>query len=411
MSHRTAAWLAWALCALSLALTTLSLLLLAMNASHPDVTIYYFWLETTLVAAGYSTVGAIVASRLPSIPVGWLFCAIGLGFGATHFSAEYATYALLAVPGSLPGGETLAWIQSWLPFPTLGLVVFLVLLFPAGRLPSDRWRWFAWVTVAAVLAGATLQAFSSQTTLRFGADQTYLVHNPLGVEGLPDAGLEVQALMYGLIAVGTSSMLLRLRHAGSIQRQQIKWFAYATAVVISGVILKNTLFPMLGEVWIWWTGFILTAVGVVTSPAAMGVAILRYRLYNIDVLINRTLVYGSLTAMLVGVYVGSIVVLQGLLRALTGQESQLAVVASTLAIAALFNPLRRRLQSFVDRRFYRSKYDARKTLEAFSIKLRDETDLDALSDDLVGVVQETMQPAHVSLWLRPDTASKGHQPD
>jgi two-component system, NarL family, sensor kinase len=230
MSRRTAAWLAWSLCALSLTLTTLSLLLLAMNASHPDVTIYYFWLETTLVAAGYSTVGAIVASRLPSIPVGWLFCAIGLGFGATHFSAEYATYALLAVPGSLPGGEALAWIQSWLWVPTLGLVVFLVLLFPDGRLPSDRWRWFARFTVAVVLAGAILQAFSSQTTRSFGALQTSLVQNPLGIEGLPDIGLEVQALMYGLIVVGTASMLLRLRHAGSIQRQQIKWFAYAKSL-------------------------------------------------------------------------------------------------------------------------------------------------------------------------------------
>jgi hypothetical protein len=180
-------------------------------------------------------------------------------------------------------------------------------------------------------------------------------------------------------------------------------------VVISGVILKNTIYPAVGVTWVWWVGLILTAVGVVSSPIAMGVAIFRYRLYEIDTLINRTLVYGSLTATLVALYFVGIVVLQRLFVALTGEKSTLAVVASTLVIAALFTPLRRRIQSFIDRRFYRRKYDARKTLEAFSAQLRDETDLNALSDDLVGVVRETMQPAHVSLWLHPDTTSESEQ--
>jgi hypothetical protein len=217
--------------------------------------------------------------------------------------------------------------------------------------------------------------------------------------------------MYTLVVVGASSMLLRLRHAGRVERQQIKWFAYATAVVISGVILKNSVYPAVGVSWVWWVGLILTAVGVASSPVAMGLAILRYRLYEIDLIINRTLVYGSLTVLLVAVYLGGVVLLQYTFRTLTGEGSQLAVVASTLAIAALFVPLRRRIQSFIDRRFYRSNYDAAKTLEAFSAKLRGETDLDALRDDLVGVVRETMQPAFVSLWLRPDTASKGEQVD
>jgi hypothetical protein len=178
-------------------------------------------------------------------------------------------------------------------------------------------------------------------------------------------------------------------------------------VVISGVILKNTIYPAVGVTWVWWVGLILTAVGVVSSPIAMGVAIFRYRLYEIDTLINRTLVYGSLTAMLIGLYFVGIVVLQSLFVVLIGEKSTLAVVASTLVIAALFTPFRRRIQSVVDRRFYRRKYDARKTLESFSTQLRNETDLKALSDDLVEVVRETMQPAHVSLWLRPETASKG----
>jgi hypothetical protein len=211
----------------------------------------------------------------------------------------------------------------------------------------------------------------------------------------------VEAFMYALVVVGASSMLLRLRHAGPIERQQIKWFAYTTAVAISGIVLKNTVYPVVGVTLVWWAGFVLTVVGLAGNPIGMGVAILRYRLYQIDHIINRTLVYGSLTAVLALVYVGSVVVLQGVLRILTGQESQLAVVVSTLAIAGLFIPLRRGMQSFVDRRFYRRKYDATKTLEAFGAKLKDETNLDAVSNNLVGVVRETMQPTHVSLWLRP----------
>jgi hypothetical protein len=213
------------------------------------------------------------------------------------------------------------------------------------------------------------------------------------------------------VAVGASSMLARLRHAGTIERQQIKWFAYATAVAISGVILKNTVYPPVGVMWVWWVGLVLTTVGVVSSPVAMGIAIFRYRLYEIDTLINRTLVYAPLTALLVALYFGAIVLLQSVFVALTGEQSTLAVVASTLLIAALFNPLRRRIQSLIDRSFYRRKYDAAKTLEGFSLKLRDETDLEALSDDLVGVVRETMQPAHASLWLRSETVGQRDRED
>jgi hypothetical protein len=313
-----------------------------------------------------------------------------------HFSAEYAIYTLLARPGSLPGGEASVWIWSWVWVPAIGLVVFLDLLFPNGRLPSARWRWFAWFTIASVLAGVLLAAFSPGPILQLP------LQNPLGTERLPNVYRMVEAFMYALVVVAVSSMLMRLRRVGWVERQQIKWFAYTTAVAISGIILKNTVYPAVGVRWVWWAGFVLTVVGLAGNPIGMGVAILRYRLYGIDVLINRTLVYGSLTAVLALVYVGSVVLLQGAFRALTGQESQLAVVASTLAIAGLFIPVRRRMQSFVDRRFYRRKYDATKTLEAFGAKLRDETDLDAVSDDLVGVVRDTMQPTHVSLWLRPD---------
>ena len=202
-------------------------------------------------------------------------------------------------------------------------------------------------------------------------------------------------------------MFARLRHATWVERQQIKWFAYAITVTATGAILTYTIGEASGIPWVRGIGFVVVMIGLMGIPTSVGIAILRYRLYDIDHIINRTLVFGALTTLLVAVYVGSVVSLQGALRALSGQESQLAVVASTLLIAALFNPLRRRIQSFIDRRFYRKKYDARKTLEAFSTKLRDETDLEAVSGDLVGVVRETMQPAHVSLWLRPDPRPRG----
>jgi cytochrome b subunit of formate dehydrogenase len=394
MGGRKASWLAWSACAFSLAVTALTVLLIVLLL-RSDTPIYYYWLETSMVAVGYSTVGAIVASRLPESPIGWLFCAIGLIFGISHFSAEYAAYALLAPSRSLPAGEAFAWLTSWIWVGGLGLIVFLDLLFPNSRLPSARWRWFARFTAIVLLPAAILAALSPGLIL------SSTLNNPLGIEGLPNASKAIEAFMCVLVAVGASSMLARLRHAGRIERQQIKWFAYATAVAISGVILKNTVYPAVGVTWVWWVGLVLTTVGVVSSPIAMGIAILRYRLYEIDIIINRTLVYGSLTATLVALYFVGIVVLQSLFVVLIGEKSTLAVVASTLMIAALFTPLRRRIQSFIDRRFYRRKYDAAKTLEAFSAQLRNETDLEALSDDLVGVVRETMQPAHVSLWLGP----------
>jgi hypothetical protein len=399
MSGRTASWLAWSAGVLSLSLTALSYLLIVLLL-YSDTPIYYYWLETSMVAVGYSIVGAIIASRLPESPIGWLFCAIAFSFAVVHFSAEYAAYALLAPPRSLPGGQAFAWLTSWVWVFGLVLVVFLDLLFPTGRLPSARWRWFARFTAIVLLPASVLAALSPGLILSSN------LNNPLGVEGLPDASKAIEAFMYALVVVGASSMLGRLSHAGRIERQQIKWFAYATVVVISGVILKNGVYPAVDLTWVWWVGLILTAVGVVGSPVAMGVAIFRYRLYQIDIIINRTLVYGSLTTLLVALYLGVIVVLQSLFVVLIGEKSTLAVVASTL-----FNPFRRRIQAIVDRRFYRRKYDTRKTLEAFSAHLRNETDLEALSDDLVGVVRETMQPAHVSLWLRPDTPSKVTQED
>ena len=408
MTHRTAALLAWSLWALSMALTALSLILLILNSSHPEVPVYTFWAENVLFSVGYSSVGAVIVPRLPpENRIGWLFCAIGFLWAVIHFIGEYAIYTLLAAPGSLPAGELASWIYSWLWVPSLGLLVFLSLLFPNGRLPSARWRWFARLSALLTLVGMVLAAFSpGQIILGLPA-----IRNPLGIEGLPNAYKPVQALMLILIAVSVASLLMRRLYARGVERQQTKWFTYTAAVASSGAILDYIISEPLELVWLGRVGHALVLIGLAGMPISMGIAITRYRLYEIDTLINRTLVYGSLTAILAVVYFGGIIVLQRFFVVLTGQQSTLAVVASTLLIAALFTPLRRRIQSFIDRRFYRGKYDARKILEAFSATLRDEMDLDAVSDDLLAVVRDTMQPAHVSLWLRPETARKGEQTD
>jgi len=236
------------------------------------------------------------------------------------------------------------------------------------------------------------------------------VNHPLGIEMATGTINPVETIMYTLGLIAAASVLVRLRHSKGVEREQVKWFAYAVVVLATSAILAYVVPESTDVGWLRWVSTVLVVGSVVGLPVAVGIAILRYRLYEIDTLINRTLVYGSLTATLVALYFVGIVVLQRVFVALMGEQSTLAIVASTLLIAALFNPLRRRIQSFIDRRFYRRKYDTRKTLEAFSAQLRDETDLEALRGDLVGVVRETMQPAHVSLWLRRDTPSKGEQP-
>ena len=386
-----------------MALTALSYLVIALNL-RLDAPVYFYWLEPTTIAIGYSVIGAIIASRLPAHPIGWLCCAIGFKGALEHFSSEYAISALVAHREALAGGKAMLWLCNWAWIVMFGLIVYLILLFPNGRLPSSRWRWFAWLSVALTLLAAVLMAISPDAVLDVlgSSDNVHISFpNPLGIEGLPNLYRPVQTLVLALGLVAAASVVVGRRGARGIERQQMKWLLYAAALFFVGNVLKNTIFSPLGGVsWGLWIGYLLVAVGGLGGPIAIGIAILRYRLYEIDTLINRTLVYGSLTAALVALYFGGIVVLQRLFVLLTGEQSTLAVVASTLLIAALFNPLRRRIQSFIDRRFYRKKYDARKTLEAFSAKLRDETDLEALNAELIEVVRETMQPAHISLWLR-----------
>jgi hypothetical protein len=402
MSYRTAAWLAWSLWALSVALTALSLLLLVLIRSHPGIHVFDWWLVSSLVVID-ATVGAIVASRRPENPVGWLLCLSGIATSTSTFASQYAIYALLARPDSLPAGEAMAWIASWTLPIMISVQVFYLLLFPTGRLPSRRWRPVAWLTVAFVVVGVVLAALSPGAYL--GALGP--IRNPLGIEGLTPIYKAVLYIMTpALFIAAVFSLAVRLRRAVGVERQQLKWLAYAAGGVAISSMLIITTIALDTPRWYEWVVNAIVVVLTPSVPIAIGIAILRYRLYDIDLLINRTLVYGSLTVTLVALYFGGIVVLQRVFVVLTGQQSTLAVVASTLLIAALFTPLRQRIQSFIDRRFYRSKYDAAKTLSAFNSRLRDETDLEALNDDLVGVVAETMQPAHVGLWLRPESATE-----
>ena len=392
MSARTAAWFAWAVCVLTLGVTVLSFLLIALSASM-NTPAYFFWLDLTVIAVGYSVIGAIIASRLPDHPIGWICCAIGLIAAVDHFGGEYAVYGLLAQSENLVGGRVMLWLQGWFWMLFVGLIVFLLLLFPNGQLPSRRWRPFAWLSVAVISFGVIWSSVISPD-VRFDAPPS-----------------PVQLLVLGLGLVAAASVIVGRRGARGVERQQIKWLLYAGTIWFVGALLKIviTYFAPAEASLGLWVGYLLLAVGGLGGPTAIGIAILRYRLYEIDTLINRTLVYGALTASLAAVYFGGVAVTQTIFGVATGQGQlpQLAIVVSTLIIAALFNPLRHRIQGFIDRRFYRRKYDAALTLEVFSAKLRDETDLETLNEELVSVVRETMQPTHVSLWLRPDTVARG----
>jgi len=399
MSRRTAAWLAYFLVALAVLLGVLGSLLLLLNDRFPPPSG-----DILLAFVSFLIVGVLIASHRPENPIGWMFCIIGLASVWEFFANEYAFYALVTQPSALPGGVWMGWSRFWTAAIAWPLMFFSLLLFPTGRLPSPRWRPFAWFAVAVFVLLDVLAVFEP------GQLPDIPVPNPTGVEradGIIKSSQNILIpLTVGIVLTMAASVIVRFRRARGEERQQMKWLAY-TAVFLGPLLRVSVLnFQVLHNRVIEFAVGILGPVAIVAIPAAVGVAILRYRLYEIDLLINRTLVYGSLTATLVALYFGTVVLLQWLFVALTGQQSTLAVVASTLLIAALFNPLHHRIQSFIDRRFYRSKYDARKTLEAFSAKLRDETDLEALSAELAGVVRETMQPAHVSIWLRPDEAPR-----
>ncbi|CAN5293968.1 hypothetical protein BH18ACT10_BH18ACT10_15440 [soil metagenome] len=363
----------------------------------------------------FAVVGAMLLAKRPANLIGWILSAIALLLAIPLAGGAYATYVMIARGRPDALAIVGAWAVNWFWFLMLALaLIYLPMLFPDGRLLSRRWLPVAVLAGIGPLGIVLLRALVD--TLSLNEAPGFTIDNPIGIEGLGRVeDLPIFGVLNGLFIAGgvgaVASVVVRFRRSRGIERQQMKLFAYVTAVFLGGAVLTGAVSDATGVRWLEGSSYVLSMVGLVGLPIAVGVAILRHRLYDIDVIINRTLVYLSLTVMLLLLYIGGVTATQALLGALTGHQKlpQLAVVISTLVIAALFNPLRRRTQGFIDRRFYRNKYDAEQVLASFSARLRDETDLETLSGDLISVVRDTVQPEHVLLWLRPSDATGTHK--
>jgi hypothetical protein len=379
---------AWTLLAIYVALAAAAVALVVFQGASADAL-------GALGFAGFAGVGTLIALRRPNNAVGWLLLTIAITFAGGEVGMDYVEEA------SNPARVSVAWMMSWSEYVWFWLaVVFLPLLFPHGRLPSRRWRPALWLGGAGLALGAVGSALTpGPFELREGSR----IDNPLGVDGGVPEALGLISTLAQVIAVvlAAASLVVRFRRARGVERQQLKWFAYVgflalacLSIAMVGNSLSGGDAPALTALAVvgWLTGLTLVGLGL---PAATGLAILRHRLYDVDVVIRRTLVYAALTITLGATYLGLV-----LLVGLAVGRSGFAVAVSTLAVAALFRPALGRIQAVVDRRFYRRRYDAARTLEAFGLRLRDELDLEALAADLRGVVDQTVQPAHVSLWLR-----------
>jgi hypothetical protein len=348
---------------------------------------------------GFAVVGTVVATRQPKNPVGWLLLFVG-GAAVTGFlSGAYAVRSLRG--GGLPAGDIAEWVSSWIWFPGIGcLITFVLLLFPQGELPSPRWRVVGFasalmlilVTLSLALVPGPMDPFDPQLPSR---------ENPFGVDAFRVIEPVAFALFPLLGVVSAASLFFRYRSTSPQQRQQIKWFAFSSVALVMILLFEELFDRILGP-----TGAeIVFLIGMMFPSVGAGIGILKYRLYDIDVVINRTLVYGLLTGILVLTYLAIVFTLQQVLSDAT-EESDLAVAASTLAVAGLFRPLRARLQEFIDRRFYRTKYDATEAVRDFSSRLRDQLDLDSLARELAVAVTATVQPSHLSVWIRRPEVSR-----
>jgi hypothetical protein len=402
---------AWALCGLTIAVAVASVVIAIVdpNAGGPEHVdrvgptpqdraeggYLPYAVFSALVFATFAVVGAVVAARRPRNPVGWFF-GVGALLWATGVLSSGVYWHMAFGRSRRPvGADIVAWLASWTFLPAFVLLLSLVpLLFPTGAPPGPRWRVVGWTAAIAGAVGTLSTAFAPgpMDTADFAWED-----NPFGVEGI---GLRtLAAVSFVAMAAATLaaliSVVVRYRRARGIERLQLRWLAVAVCVLLVGAVGGSAASGWLGS-GAGWVGIML---GLLAVAVAVAIALLRYRLYDIDVVINRTLVYGALTATLAGTYLTSVLLLQLVLS----PSSDLAIAASTLAVAALFRPARARIQGAVDRRFYRRRYDAARTLEGFGARLRDQVDLDALSSELRAVVGDTLQPAHISLWLRETT--------
>lgn len=379
---------AWILCTFTLVVLAAGIWLGLVNgATAADLS----WLP---FVAACALVGGLISSQRPTLLIGWLFGLSAVSFALMQLTGEYALYGLVTNPGSLPAARAAVWPQSWLPLPGIvSVAVFLPLLFPDGRALSPRWRTVIRVLVVTCCSLLLLYALRPERLVEVGHGPSF--PNPLGIEAMRPfigvAGALVLLFLAVGIILGAVCLILRYRRSSNDERLQIKWLMLVISALAVSYVIQQ----------VWSPAEILTIPVLIALPVSVAIAVLRHNLYDIDLIIRRTLIYAVLTVLLGALYLLTVIALQALARALTGQTSDLAVALATLAAVALFSPVRQRVQTVIDRYFYRRKYDAARILADFQSNLRDDVDLNHLRQNVLGIIQETVQPAAVSLWLPP----------
>ncbi|MDQ3962677.1 MAG: hypothetical protein M3277_01995 [Actinomycetota bacterium] len=400
MTSRAGSWIAWSVAAIAAAALVVGWTL-DQALRNRDLPSQEADPATGVAFAAMALLGVFLAHKRPDNGLGWLFLGVGAVAGLSLVTPNYALYSVHVQ--ELPGTALIGWFSAWLWLPTIGSVMtFFFLLFPTGHVPGPRWRWVFRMAVAAIVGLCLAMALKPG---RLGEEELPIV-NPFGVEGLGPI-LDVVGASAGILFAAATvaslvSLVFRFRRGSQIERLQIKWFAFAAGINVTSILIE-ILFPAVFAALPRFVDDTVFGMQVLLLPVTAALAILRYRLYEIDVIINRALVYAALTAVLLGSYLVIVLTLSRLLDPVT-RDSDVAVAASTLAVAALFRPLRARIQAFIDRRFYRAKYDAVAALDRFGARLRDEVDIELVRSDVLGLVADTMQPSHASLWLRREGA-------